>query len=144
VHVLEPGSFHALVLRAEPDGRSLRGQLVDVDGRPLAGIAVQCELLEARDVTPASGSPTVLRAKRREPPAPWSRVLARARTDEEGRWALHGLPRAEVVIRAAPRVGSTPAFAGRRADFEEALVGSFDLGLDRMAVDAGTSALRSR
>lgn len=139
-HRLEPGSFLALTLRGEREPRSIRGALVDPRGQAIAGLIVQCEHIES----PLPMDAGEAWCPRPAPPAPWSRVLARARTDEDGRFLLAGLPSAEVVVRAAPRVGARLAFQHGSAGFEETSVGRFDLRATGPSLDAGTTVVRPR
>jgi hypothetical protein len=128
---LAPGALVDLDLRGTSETRAIEGLLVDVEGRPLAGETVQCELVEDPDEDP-------LRA------APWSRVLRSARTDAAGRYHLVDLPAARVSLRAAPRSGGSPAPGVGRSDFAEELVGSFDLRLSADLFDGGTTVLSRR
>ena len=134
VHRLDSGFATQANVRAIADPRSLAGVLVDEAQRPLAGRLVQCDL--APDAAGAAHELT-----RTPRTVPWSRVLARTRTDEQGRYRFEGLPPSEVLLSAS--LDATSGQGGLRSRLALAerihvgrvdLTGSLDIELSAMTL----------
>ena len=134
IHRLDSGSTTRANVRAIADPRSLAGVLVDEAQRPLAGRLVQCDL--APDAADAADElPRSTRS------VPWSRVLARTRTDEQGRYRFEGLPPTEVLLSASldatsgqHGLRSRPALAERIHVGRVDLTSALEIELSAMAV----------
>ena len=87
------GSWAHVELAASTDETTtIRGRVVDRRGRPFRGLRVLCVPLECGELVAAANASG----------AAWNDTLARARTDEEGRFALP-IPRTPVLLQVDPR-----------------------------------------
>lgn len=127
-----------LELRAEGQPCTIVGRLLDEAGQPLADQLVRGEWDEA------DAARAVERAGARQSLAPWSLVLAKARTDAEGGYRLEGLPRGTLRLRFAPRLASPRGFGPRDDAFEEQLSRAIVLDFTVQTLDLGDTVLAPR
>ena len=137
VLTLREGDQASHVSLGEARPRSLRGRLVDEQGQGVEQVLVQCEMMSEASLETGHRLAS-------EPVAPWSRILARTRTDEGGCFSLEGLPRVPVLLRVAPRFGAARGLRRTRPRHLEVLVGSFDLGLGEDPVEAGKIRIQAK